>query len=1815
MFTRWGDLVYRFRFAVIVVVGAAMLALGAYGMGLGPRLSQSGWFDPGSESVQGAQIADGSFGRDHMADVIVMYNAPEGKTIDDPEFSQKVIGSLTSIVNDHPDQIGMINGTYWKVGDAPAVPSAFGSKDKKHAFASIAIEGDNDTVMMANYRAVADVFYIPGVDVEVSGLQPLAVTLNDTIAHDTKRMEVLALPAVAILLFFIFGGIVAAALPLIIGGLTIIGATGLVMVLTNFTEVNSFVTGVVSMIGLGLAIDYGLFIVSRFREELAEGYDTRAAVRRSVMTAGRTVVFSATMIIASLGGILLFPQGFLRSVAYGTIATVSLAALTAVTILPAMLAVLGPRVDLLGLKRFRKTKTAEQIENGFWGNMTRWVMKHPLKIAIPITVGLLLLIIPVKDLAFGGINEKYLPPDNPTRSALEHFYEVFPQKKTDPIQLVFVSDNTTAIGKVWKEANQAPGLVGPFDVPTKSPTNAEVFRTSATLVDPTGDVAPTIDYLRGLEIPDGVTMYVTGQPTLMADSIDTLLHLMPWMIALVLITTTVLMFLTFGSLVLPIKAALMSALGLGSTLGILTWIFVDGHGASLLNFTPQPISAPVLMLIIAIIYGLSTDYEVFLLSRMVEARAQGASTTEAVRIGTAQTGRIITAAALILLVVTGAFAFSDMVMMQYIAYGMIAALFIDATVLRMLLVPAIMKLLGDDCWWAPKWMKRIQEKIGLGEPILDDERPGTGDAVDLVKTTPITDPPTMQMKAVPDSKLARTPRRPRTVAEIESEAPTQRMDKITETDEPARSRAPISPDPTRPRAAMLSSGEPTQVLPVVKPGATPEDLAAAPEDSGLDVAKPESGEPTRVLPIVKPGTPNPALTKDDPPTDNDPDASAPTRDNASPTTNLGDPETGPGGATRTTNGSTSGATSFGTIANAQGSSGFGAGSTRQGSTSFGTGSTPQGDTDFDASSNPKGNTGSSASRDPQGPAGFGARLNLEDSTGFGTGSTPQGDAGFGTSSNPEDSTGFGASRDPQSDSGFGARSNLKSSTGFGTSPAPQGDSGFGASPNPESNTGFGTSSTPQGDAGFGARSNAESSTGFGASPAPQGDTSFKLPSRRTDAQARPDGVSALSSDSASTGSQSLGDTGSDIPRRVPDAAARPTSDISLSGGAGSLSLDEATDVRSDGQADARPVVDTFGASPSPAGFTGPSFGTDPRPAVETPSGRSTSDTDPADSADSDLVLPGLDSPTRPRGSERVQPPTGYTAGVIGDTPPTGPASTESSDNTGFPGPATVLPQRPSIIPPARPNVATPPPISAFPPPAPSIVNPPTGVTPRAADNPPSGVTPRTTDTPPTGINPPNDATPHTGEASSSGATFRAPETPPSIVTPPRGVTPRLADNAPSGINPPNGTTPRTTDNLPGDVTPRPTETSPSDAAAARTGDASSSGEAFRAASTSPSGVTPREAGTSPSGIDLTDGASSSVAENPSAGVTPASADNPPSGTFSGFNPVTESNFRPIRPFSRPPESSAPAAPGTGTGAGSSRPLGSDTPTGEADSSARESASRASVFVPPTDLSATPGAHRADALAGTASESATEREPSDSSRRESSDSAHGVFGTPVPVEPQQPSSPWNNGMTGPGTPRGFTTPEPEHGSRFASATPSADSTNGSAGPAAAHPDNSADSPNPSVSRPDSPRLAQVRPQVAPTGFTAVPLNNETGPLPISLLQQGEANGRGDDESAPGQWQAPSGFTAVPASPAESEAAFDATEQAEQRLPASAPAEPENDSPTAESGGADTRNEIENWMAQLRSSRRGTPADEGRHHGGEGRTVSVNELLRRREDDTN
>ncbi|MEU2037440.1 MMPL family transporter [Nocardia niwae] len=705
MFTRWTDTLVRRRFTVIGLVVACLLALGGYGIGLGDHLSVSGWDDPTSESARAARLKDEAFGRDHIADVLLLFHAPAGKTIDDPAFAATVVGHLNSLPQRFPDRISKINATYWRTDTGLELPDIFGSADRRHAFASVAIRGNDDTEVMRNYRAVSGEFRLPGTAMEVAGGQPVAAALNDTMAHDQRRMELFAVPAVAVLLFFLFGGVVAAALPLVVGGLTVLGAWGVIRALTTVTEVNSFVSPVVSMIGLGLAIDYGLFLVSRFREELADGHEVPEAVRRAVATAGRTVVFSATIVVVAAGAILLFPQGFLRSFAVGAMVTVTLAALISITVLPAMLAVLGRRVDRLGLNRFHARRASDREQDNAWGRVAGWVMRRPLAVAVPLVAVLVVLIAPVRDVAFGGITERFLPPQHPARTAQQHFDQIFPLRQINPIDLVLITHDSAAIDAVVAQAGRAPGLVAPFPRAVQGPAHPNVFTTSTVLRD-AHDADATIDYLRSMPVPASTTVLIGGQPAKQRDSVDALLRRMPLMIALVFLVTTVLMALAFGSVVLPLKAALLNLLGLGSTLGILTWIFVQGHGAGLLEFTPQPIMALILVLIVAVIYGLSTDYEVFLLARIVEARAAGASTTDAVRVGIARTGWIITAAALILLVVTGAFALSDLVMMQYIAYGMVAALFIDATILRMLLVPATMRLLGDASWWAPSWLRR-----------------------------------------------------------------------------------------------------------------------------------------------------------------------------------------------------------------------------------------------------------------------------------------------------------------------------------------------------------------------------------------------------------------------------------------------------------------------------------------------------------------------------------------------------------------------------------------------------------------------------------------------------------------------------------------------------------------------------------------------------------------------------------------------------------------------------------------------------------------------------------------------------------------------------------------------------------------------------------------------------------------------------------------------------------------------------------------------------------------------------------------------------
>jgi trehalose monomycolate/heme transporter len=858
VFAWWGRTVYRYRYVVIGVMVALCLGAGIFGISLGKHVTQSGFFDDSSQSVKASVLGDATYGRDRTSHIVATFTAPPGKTVDDPAWSKQIKDELNKFKAQHPDQVLSWVGYLLAPTSTNPLVKGMATEDKKHTFVSIPLKGDDDDTILNNYKAVApDLQKLDGGKVGVAGLEPVANGLTGTIETDQRRMEVLALPLVAVVLFLVFGGVVAACLPVMVGGLAIAGALGIMRLIAMFSPVNFFAQPVVTMIGLGIAVDYGLFVVSRFREEIAEGYDSEVAVRRTMMTAGRTVTFSAVLIAVSGASMLVFPQGFLKSLTYAVIAAVMLSAILSITILPAVLGILGHHVDALGVRTLlrvpflanwkpsraylnwlanllQKTKTREEVEQEFWGKLVNRVMKRPLVFAIPIVVAMILLIIPLGNLKLGGFSEKYLPPSNPVRVAQEHFDKLFPGYRTQQLTLVIESDNGSKVtdqqvaeirndiasiggftDKSWQErpcptGADNPCVAGPNG--TSHPKNQSVRVLQNGLMNP-GDSAKKINELRAISPPRGLSVLIGGTPALEQDAIHGIFGKLPLMLVILLTTTTLLMFLAFGSLVLPIKATVMSALTLGSTMGILTWIFVDGHFASWLNFTPTPLTAPVIGLIIAVIFGLSTDYEVFLVSRMVEARARGMSTAEAIRIGTAATGRIITAAATVLAVVAGSFIFSDLVMMKYLAFGLMAALLLDATVIRMFLVPSVMKLLGDDCWWAPMWMKRLQNRIGLGEIHLPDERkrpvprgraerpPADGRAERppvAAKPRPPHDPthPGVETPAVPP-----VPQRPSRPAEP-APRPAQSTPSAAGT---TKMRAPGQPEPQEPPTTRLST--------------------------------------------------------------------------------------------------------------------------------------------------------------------------------------------------------------------------------------------------------------------------------------------------------------------------------------------------------------------------------------------------------------------------------------------------------------------------------------------------------------------------------------------------------------------------------------------------------------------------------------------------------------------------------------------------------------------------------------------------------------------------------------------------------------------------------------------------------------------------------------------------------------------------------------------------------------------------------------------------------------------------------------------------
>ena len=696
MFEKWGRFSYAHRRLIPAIVVAAILALFVgFGLQLEDRMSQEGWEDPNAASTSAAQIEEETFGRDNSGDVILLFHSPD-------ENFDAAKQHLAQLKAEYPEQIDSVT-SYFDTKNPNLV-----NDDHSLAFAAIGLKGDDEQTLK-DFRTIQGALTDTSAPVEIAGATAVADALDNGMSHDISRAEKAALPLVGILLLVVFGSVVAACMPLIVGGLSILGSLGILSILAGFSQVNVFAQAVVTLLGLGLAIDYGLFMVSRFREVLDKGRSTEEAVATTTATAGQTVVFSAAMVAVALSGLFLFPQAFLKSLAYGSISAVGLAALLSVTVLPSIFGMLGPKIDTWSVRR--TSRTARTIEDTWWYKLPLWAMRHARGLTIAVCGLLIALTLPIMSITFGGINESYLPPNQETRVAQDRFNEEFPTFRTEPVKLVVENASNQQLVDVVMQVRGLNGLTEPMAPTTATKDGTTVL--SAGIKD-RDDYAKIVHELEQVKAPEGVNLYVGGTPAMEVESLDALFHKLPWMALYVVLATFLLMALVFGSFVLPLKAIVMTLLTLGATLGILTLMFVAGLGSGALNFTPGPLMSPILVLIIAIVYGLSTDYEVFLVSRMVEARRRGSTTDEAIAAGTAHTGGIITAAALIMIVVCGAFGFSDIVMRKYIAYGMIFALLIDATIVRMLLVPAVMHLLREDNWWAPSWLRHATTALTGG---------------------------------------------------------------------------------------------------------------------------------------------------------------------------------------------------------------------------------------------------------------------------------------------------------------------------------------------------------------------------------------------------------------------------------------------------------------------------------------------------------------------------------------------------------------------------------------------------------------------------------------------------------------------------------------------------------------------------------------------------------------------------------------------------------------------------------------------------------------------------------------------------------------------------------------------------------------------------------------------------------------------------------------------------------------------------------------------------------------------------------------------
>ncbi len=714
---RIADLTWKHPKLVLLAVGVFVLLAGAIGKDVESHLKAAGFTDPSSESERGPVLLRDALGYNPNPAIVLVVRAPGGGRLDTASpFVRREVARLAR---------GMAGVEY--VGRvlnplrSPRAGAELIARDGK----SIAVAGYLSTADLEDKGGIAAEGVEPVVessrlDVAIGGFAAGFNDTNDQTRTDLTKAELIAFPILALLLLFVFRGVVAASIPLLLGVVSIVGTLLVLRVMSTFTDTSVFALNIATGLSLGLAVDYALLMVSRYREEIGGGGAPREAHRRTVLTAGRTAVFSGLTVAAAMAALIVMPQRFLYSMAVAGASVALLSSLMAILVVPSLLALLGPRIDALSIRR----GAAVSDTSDGWYRLARGVMRRPVGVALASSALLLAAAAPLLWTTLTGPSAEAVPPDQPSAKAYGYLEAHYPRDVTEAVTVTVDGSAGPAQLAAFRQRIEAVDGVtrgAPFLPAAKGIAFANFALDGPALAPATQDVLHAI---RGLDPPAASAVLVSGNTAGFIDQKQSLIEHAPLVVGIVVLTTLVILFLLTGSVLLPIKTLVMNSLTLGATLGILVLGFQAGWLDGPLAYTgPAAIEVTSLVFLFAVIFGLATDYAVLVMARIKERYDLGDTNEEAVATGIGRTGRVITAAALAIAVVFLAFGVSTVFFVKQIAIGMAFGVLIDATIVRALLVPSLMRLFGEWNWWAPKPLRRVQKRWGFSEAEPAPEAP------------------------------------------------------------------------------------------------------------------------------------------------------------------------------------------------------------------------------------------------------------------------------------------------------------------------------------------------------------------------------------------------------------------------------------------------------------------------------------------------------------------------------------------------------------------------------------------------------------------------------------------------------------------------------------------------------------------------------------------------------------------------------------------------------------------------------------------------------------------------------------------------------------------------------------------------------------------------------------------------------------------------------------------------------------------------------------------------------------------------------------